>query len=131
MWTGSQYGVAWSDHRHGDSEIYFARIDADGNKIGTGVRVTNAADDSRSSSLVWTGREFGVSFADHRDGAWEIYFARLDASGDKLDEDVRLTHVQSNSDGPGLTWTGSEYGVFWQDSRNAGGAEIYFVRLDA
>jgi cysteine-rich repeat protein len=26
VFTGSEYGVAWSDHRDGDSEIYFARI---------------------------------------------------------------------------------------------------------
>ena len=38
--NGSGYGLAWHDRRDGIFEIYFARFDAAGNKIGGDVRVT-------------------------------------------------------------------------------------------
>jgi len=35
-WTGQEYGVAWMDKRKGNKEIFFTRIDHDGNEIGDG-----------------------------------------------------------------------------------------------
>jgi len=130
VWTGSGYGVAWQDNRDGNNEIYFARIDAAGNKIGADVRVTNAAADSSAPFLVWTGSEYGVAWQDDRDGAYEIYFARLDPTGNKLGTDVRLTSHGALGMYPSLAWTGSGYGVAWEDGRNWD-VEIYFARLDA
>jgi hypothetical protein len=90
VWTGSEYGVSWFDERDGNYEIYFARLDALGNKIGSDVRVTNDPLESSGPSLVWTGSEYGVSWHDFRDGNYEIYFARLrccdDVDGDGYTE---------------------------------------------
>ena len=129
VWTGSEYAISWADNRDGNYEIYFARLDASGAKIGAEVRVTNEITTSMHPSLVWTGSEYGVSWYDIRDGNAEIYFARLDASGTKIDSDVRLTNAAGSSSDPSLVWTGSEYGVSWYDDRD-GNAEIYFARLD-
>jgi hypothetical protein len=128
VWTGSEYGVSWDDYRDGNYEIYFARLDASGAKIGGDVRVTDDSSDSRHSALVRTGSEYGVSWHDDRDGYNEVYFARLDASGVKIGSDVRVTAAPANSVSPSLVWTGSEYGVSWQDLRD-GYYEIYFAQL--
>lgn len=78
VWTGTEYGVTWYDYRDGNQEIYFARISASGAKQGDDLRLTNADGRySESPSLVWTGTEYGVAWADDRDGNEEIYFARL------------------------------------------------------
>ena len=77
VWTGSEYGVSWTDNRDGNSEVYFALGSAGGVKIGADVRVTNDANRSVIPSLVWTGSEYGVSWTDNRDGNYEIYFARF------------------------------------------------------
>ena len=77
VWTGSEHGVAWHDNRDGvDSEIYFARISADGVKVGSDVRITSAGYSS-VPSLVWSGSEYGVAWQDDRNGDGEIYFARI------------------------------------------------------
>ncbi len=130
VWTGTEYGVSWYDDRDGNNEIYFARIDTSGNKIGSDMRITNAAERSRCHYLIWTGTEYAVSWNDLRDGNEEIYFARIDASGNKIGSDVRITNAAGNSLRPSLVWSDTEYAVSWSDYR-AGYYEIYFARIDA
>ena len=126
VWNGDGYGVIWSDDRDApdntgdETEMYFARLDPKGNKIGTDVRVTNAPGTTGVGSLVWNGSEYGVVFGDARTSAG-IYFTRLDASGTKLSDEVLLTPGQV----PRLTWSGSEYGFSFTDS-----GAVQFVRLD-
>ncbi len=129
-WTGTEYGVCWTDYRDNNAEIYFCRIDASGVKQGSDVRITTDNGVSYSPSLVWTGTEYGVSWYENRDGNWEIYFCRIDASGVKQGSDIRITENDQDSCYPSLVWTGTEYGVSWQDSRD-GNAEIYFARLNS
>jgi len=127
-WNGTEYGVAWCDNRDGNFEIYFARIDSLGNKISSETRITNNGNNSRCPSLVWNGSEYGVSWYDDRDGNEEIYFARIDASANKIGSDIRITNAAGRSYYPSLVWTGTEYGVSWHDDRD-GNATIYFARI--
>jgi hypothetical protein len=129
-WTGSEYGISWRDDRDGNTEVYFVRLDASGTKIGSDIRVTNQSANSSGGFVIWAGTEYGISWYDDRDGNWEIYFARLDSSGTKIGSDVRVTNYSGNSWYPALIWTGSEYGVSWEDDRD-GDYEIYFARLDS
>jgi len=129
-WTGSEFGVSWHDSRDGNSEIYFARISSAGSKLGSDLRVTSDASYSLYPSLSWTGFEFGVSWRDYRDGNWEIYIARVSSSGAKLGSDLRVTSDAHWSEYPSLAWTGSEFGMSWDDDRD-GNYEIYFVRVSS
>jgi hypothetical protein len=130
VWTGSEYGVCWEDDRNSNNEIYFARLNASGIKQGSDVRVTNDAGESWYSSLVWTGSEYGVCWNYDRDSGLEIYFARINASGVKQGSDIRITNAGGLSWSPSLVWTGSEFGVSWQDDRDSND-EIYFTRINA
>jgi hypothetical protein len=130
-WTGSEFGVAWTDSPGSQVDIYFARLDVTGAKIGTDVRVTDDPANSYSPALVWSGHEYGVAWYDDRDGNDEIYFVRLDAQGDKLGSDVRVSEDIGWSWLPSLAWTGSEFGLAWEDARDESRGEIYFARLDA
>jgi hypothetical protein len=129
-WTGGNYGVSWQDERDGNFEIYFAMISASGSKLGFDIRITNASGFSFSPSLVWTGSEYGVSWQDDREGNYEIYFARISDSEIKIGSDIRITSNAGQSSLPSLAWTGSEYGLSWQDD-SGGNYGIYFVRLSA
>jgi hypothetical protein len=128
-WTGTEYGTVWRDLRiPGNPELFFARLSASGAKIGGDLRVTNNPSDVRRPSLVWTGLEYAVVWPDNRDGNFEIYLARLDATGAKAGADIRLTIDAGFSDHPALAWTGADFGVAWRDSRT-GDNEIFFARL--
>ena len=133
VWTGTEYGVCWSDYRNGNYEIYFARLDVSGIKIGDDVRITDAIDNSTYPSLVWNGKksEYGVCWSDYRDGNDEIYFARIGEKGAKIGNDVRITNDAHYSQDPSLVWTGTEYAVCWSDKRDGDDStEIYFARID-
>jgi len=132
-WTGNEYGIAWSDFRDGNFEIYFARMAADGTKLGADVKVSASGSSAYGPSLVWTGTQYGVSWTDNRDGNYEIYFARLNASGVKQGADVRITNDAENSvaqESGSLAWSGNEYGVAWTDDRD-GNTEVYFARISS
>jgi hypothetical protein len=122
-------GVAWTDAREGDFEIYFTIVDPDGAPLISDVRVTDATGNSVHPSLIHTGTGYALSWMDARDGRFEIYFARLDNDGVALGPDVRVTDSLSLSASPSLAWNGAEFGLAWVDFRSPPG--IYFAQLDA
>jgi hypothetical protein len=129
-WTGSEFGVAWTEERDGNEEIYFTRLSATGAVVGSEVRVTTDVATSDHPSLAWTGSEFGLSWADMRDSDEEIYFVRLSSTGTLVGADSRITSSTGESSLPFLMWADGVFGLTWQDQRD-GNLEIYFVRLEA
>jgi hypothetical protein len=117
-----EYGLTWQDDRDGDVEIYFARLDGTGSKIGAESRITITPGESKGPSVAWTGSGYGLAWTDLRDGSERIYFARLTEGGVKQDTELNLGEGAS----PSVVWDGAGYGVAWQN-----GNEIHFARLDA
>ncbi len=126
VWTGSEYGIAWEDERDVNMEVYFARVSSAGSTVGPNKKITNALGSSTSASIAWRGTEYGVLWHDDRDGNNEIYFARLAADGQKIGKDLRLTYNSADSKRPSFAWSGSEYGITWEDNRS-GVFQIYFA----
>ncbi|MBW2261031.1 MAG: hypothetical protein JRG91_03580 [Deltaproteobacteria bacterium] len=128
-WSGSQFGLSWTDDRDGNEEIYLALIDPDGSKVDGDVRLTDASGASVDSSLVWGNVEFAVSWSDDRDDDQEIYFL-LVAADATPGTAARLTDSSGASARPSLAWAAGGYGVSWDDDRGAS-HEIYFARVSA
>lgn len=118
-----EYGIAWADQRHGSDEIYFARLDLLGNKIGAEVRITSSLGDGSEPSLVWTGGEYGLAWTDDRTGQDRIFFARIDAAGNKIGSDVMVTTEYSTQ--PSIVWADTHYGIAYRAI-----GEIKLARLD-
>jgi hypothetical protein len=129
VWTGSEYGLAWQDARHGATEIYFNRISAAGAPLIVDYRVTNDAATSQVPVLAWAGTQYGVAWYDARTTVQDVYFARISVLGVKIGSDVQITSDAATSAIPSLVWTGAEFGVTWEDNRDAGEYEIYFQRI--
>ena len=60
VWRGAELGLAWSDSRDGNREIYFARLDSAGNLVGGPRRVTFDTALSTDPRLEWTGSEYRI-----------------------------------------------------------------------
>ena len=91
---------------------------------GTDLRMTTASFSSDNPSLAWNGTDFGMFYKDSRNGGQELFFSRVSAAGVKIGSDVNsLPGVQSVK--PRAVWTGSEYGVVWED-----GGFVGFRRFD-
>jgi cysteine-rich repeat protein len=78
--------------------------------------------------IVWTGSETGLFWSDSRSGNSEIYFARVGAAGARLIDDVRLTRTTYDSTLVSAAWTGSSYGVTWNDSDGVD-VDVYFAHF--
>ena len=128
-WTGSGFNVCWQERKYGyQYELAMARLDALGVEQGTEHRLTHDTDEDILPDLVWTGSEYGMCWDDGRHGSGEIYFARLDAQGTQLATENRISFGIQVSTNPALVWTGSEFGVAYED-RRMGYYEIYFSRI--
>ncbi|MBI4091003.1 MAG: hypothetical protein HY422_03185, partial [Candidatus Komeilibacteria bacterium] len=129
-WSGSEFGVAQSTINVPTWDIRLTRYDG----LGTSVTTTLAGNTSCSSyypQLTWTGSEYGVIWADctAANNDWEIYFSRLDRSGKKIGQDLRLTNAVGFSAYPSIAWNGDEYGFVWHDRRYDSG-DILFARIN-
>ena len=129
-WSGSEYGVAWNEQVQDNWEIFFTHFSSTGHRIGDTRRITWFEKNSTHPSLVWSGNEFSVAWMDQRSNYLsQLYFARIDpGTGQRISEEIRLTHHDKSTSVPSLAWSGSEIGLAWCDNRN--GADLYFVRID-
>jgi hypothetical protein len=129
-YTSSSFGTAWQDDRDGNYEIRFRLLDFYGEPLGDDMRITHAEDESVYPSLAWTGSRFGLAWQDRRDGSSDIYFALLEETGEAAVPAVEVTSTGRYSGSPSIAWSGSVFGIGYEDSRS-GSREIYFSVLDA
>lgn len=132
-WSGTQFGLVWVDGRDqvggGGLELYFARLDASGAKIGSELRLTTAPGSSEFPAIGWSGGGWGVAWQDTRDFNHEIYFQLVSVTGQAAAPSVRVTQDAARSLVPAIVWTGAEWGLAWADDRD-GNLEVYFNRID-
>ena len=103
VWTGSEFGVAWT----GD----FTRISEDG------IKIEDEIYSGMAPSIAWTGSEFAIAYEryfppvpDPDDYEIEIYLKRIGVDGNEIEEDIALTDTGFSVD-PVIVWTGSEFGL--------------------
>ncbi len=127
-WNGSEFGLVWNDDASGPQEVYFTRLDSDGDTLMPNLRLTNNSSNSYYPAVEWNGSKFGVAWHDYRDGNSEIYYATVSEEGERMSADVRLTHDPDVSQVPAICWGGPRFGIAWQENR-AGNYDIYFTRI--
>ncbi len=133
-WSGTQFALVWQDKRDGAAgEIYFAALDKMGVRLGANdVRVTTTTGTDAHPALAWNGTRYGLVYADNTVGNYELYFRLLEANGTPVGNPIRLTTTANASDWPDLVWTGTHFGLAWEDERSGAGKEdVYFQKLDA
>lgn len=130
-WDGTDYGIAWTDERDGNREIYARLVDATGSPVGGEVRITTAAGVSERPVIrALKSGDFGIAWQDARSGTDAIWYGRWMGPGYAAPAGVIVNVGNAAARDPSLTTTGQEMLVAWQDSRN-GAAEVYLRRLDA
>jgi len=141
----NEYGLAWEDRRDSDFEIYFQRMNTDGQKLMADRRISYGADFSINSSIAWNpdDEQWGIAWEDRRHAGesgddienFELYFSRVGLDGIRIppagsdQPEVRLTFTNDLSESPQIVWAGDEWGVVWNEGQ-VGDFEIYFRRFD-
>lgn len=130
-WDGEAYGAVWSDESDGYSNIYYARIAADGTVLVNPVNITvNNSNDSYylCPCLIWNGQYFGMVFffGEIIGTTYTIYFTLFDQNGITINGNITLdSRLNEFLYHPELVWNGSEFAACWL------GTHIYFRRVSA
>lgn len=117
-WAGDAFGVTWADPRVDDSyEVYFARFDSQGNKLGPDVRVTNAPDFSIHTRILFDQGRYLIVWDDRRDefvtGGPKIFAQVLDRAGNLVGENVQLSPDEEAAEYPYIAATDTRLGVVY------------------
>ncbi len=122
-WSGKAFGAVLSDTRtDGSYEIYFARFNAGGQKLGPDVRLTDAAGMSVHEHLIYDQGQYVVVFDDHRElsgtpdsGDRIRVFAQLIApDGTPLGDNALLSDAGfETSEHPKVAATPERFGVVY------------------
>lgn len=136
MDEAGNFVICWYDDRDGDYNIYAQRYDAAGNPLGTNFRVD---DDPGTNSQYWPAvamdqvGNFEICWHDNRDGDYNIYAQRYDATGNPLGTNFRVdddpgTQIQNRPE-TAMDEAGN-FVICWYDRRN-GNYDIYAQMYDA
>ncbi|MFH1329390.1 MAG: hypothetical protein ABIJ48_01830 [Actinomycetota bacterium] len=128
-WNGSEYLVVWEDLRKWDTrgaDIYGRRVSAAGALLAPGIRMSGpgATDYESEPAIAWSGSEYLVVWRDERnsqDRGTDIHGRLVSAAGAPTGFDARISGTNATADEavPDVAWSGSNFLVVWQDSRNS------------
>ena len=127
---GTSFGVTFSATTSSTTND-FSAFDPTGAVTVPPTAITHENTDAYTGPLAWTGKVFGAAWEDRRDQDFEIYFNRLDGSGQKLASDVRVTNAPNFSLRPDIVWSGTEFVIVWADLRGGeSDSRIFGQRID-
>jgi len=118
VWTGTEYALAG----RAGGEVAFSRLDAVGNPTGELVEILVGPNPGRVH-MAGTGSEYGLVWTQVDGAQRSAFFLRLDASGNRIGNDLRLSDCSDglcdppplNIPRPSIAWTGTEYGAMFFD----------------
>ncbi|MBW2523867.1 MAG: hypothetical protein JRI23_06825 [Deltaproteobacteria bacterium] len=135
----SGYLLAWVDTRHGNAEIYAARLDARLQRKGAAQRITQAPGASTEVRIAVGPTQSRLIWSDAREqpteGAADVYTASIStATAEKLGDEQRLARTESHSRTPGIAPTSAGYLAWWIEQPEAigsgAGSGVRVLRLD-
>ncbi len=129
VFTGDRYGIAWTDRRTGDYEIWFNTLAPDGKKLGPDVRLSYADGFSLAPTIAWNGTSFHVLWQDERDGFFEVWAREVSLEGAPLGKE-RLVAEDLGAEVPSASGSSAGMAVLYRtgDSVDSG---IAFRTFDA
>jgi len=132
--------IVFNDFRHGPPELYYMKVDNEGNILINETTLTTL--DSISSRLGDCACDsldnIHIVWDDTRDSGpipnMEIYYMKLDSMGNKLIDETRITNFPHNSLYPSITTDSSDnVHIVWCEEVNIHNVlqeEIFYTKLD-
>ncbi len=114
---GQGYGITWSDYKTGRWNVFFARLDEDGNlmtppgEVQISDNVGVFSDIKRDQDLIWNGEEFLLAWS-LISTVGEIHVARISREGTILEKKIVIDNGTDFAT-PRLAWNGKEYGLIF------------------
>lgn len=115
VWDGTGWGVFLSLGSSSLTDIFYYRLDESGSVLTGPVQLTNTPDYEYEVTAAWNGAEYGLSWVQHRDNNWDLYFQRMQVDGTLIGDPVFIWH---NASGNGLyssslLWNSTRWALAW------------------
>ena len=127
--TNNNVHITWHDKRDGNNEIYYTKLDNNGNTLVDDTRLTTASSYSEYPEIaVDRNNNIHITWKDYRDANWEIYYMKLDNNGTTLVDNTRLTPPADSAPFryPGIAVdTNNNVHITWENQK-VGNHKIYY-----
>jgi hypothetical protein len=125
--ASGNYLVVWAEERGRSTDIYGARVSAEGNVLDRrGIPISTAKHDQAHPSVAFDGTDYLVVWTDDRSKVGDsfersdVYGARVTEAGVVLDRaGIPISTARSYQGGPIVAFDGSNFLVVWDDWRSA------------
>ncbi|MBI5516996.1 MAG: hypothetical protein HY909_24655 [Deltaproteobacteria bacterium] len=129
-WNGGGYGVAWVGLEDEEVlDLWFARVDAEGRKVGSAVRLTRSPSVKLFPRLAWTSQGYGVVWTDIAEDDVSVQLQRVSPEGAAVGRPERLSASGAMGLGGDVVWNGRELGVSWYHVGTDGGLSLRLARV--
>ena len=125
--------VIWVDFRHGlIPELYYKKLDNNGNVIIGDQRVTNANTASLRAGTIALDSLGNVHLAwnDGRTLGNEIYYKKLDNNGNALTGDIKISNLDGCIRADIAVDSSNNIHIAWEDQGAGNTFEIYYTKLN-
>ncbi|MCC7380918.1 MAG: hypothetical protein IT384_03765 [Deltaproteobacteria bacterium] len=120
--------MVWSDDRNGRQQLFFARLDQNGAKVGADILIDTGTPAATLPDLDWNGAGYGISFVEEAMPPASVRFVRIGADGARVGAPHRIGHGSGINS---LVWNGQGYANAHHSGRNAAaGVDVFFSLLD-
>ena len=130
---GTNFLVAWEDHRNGNADIYGARISPDGTVLDpNGIAVSTASSTQQSAAVAFDDSNYIVFWGDMRNmyPYRDIYACRVSPAGVALDPSgIPVCTATDDQSYPAVAFDGVHTVVTWMDYRSHNEYDIYAARM--
>ena len=127
------FHIVWQDHRNGNWDIYYVKVDMNGFKLLNDTRLTTYAGDDINPSMVAYGDRVYVVWQRYADSHWSIYFTRISYTYEDIAIEVSpkvIVDDGNNCTNPMIVRGASGYlYMVWQEYRQ-GNWDIMYMRLN-
>jgi len=112
------YLAVWQDEKNGNWDIYATRISTDGEVLDpNGIGIANENWPEFDPAIAFDGINYFVVWCEYDDNWGPLRGARVNQSGEILDDEPILISGESNPFGkPSVVFNGSSYYVVWVDA---------------
>jgi hypothetical protein len=93
------------------------------------IRISSDMPPAQPTGIAWNGTNYLTEYTGSPGGKFHVFTQELANDGTSTIAESQLTKVTADSWGLSVVWTGSEFGVAWDDRRYDW--ETFFNRLDA
>lgn len=124
--------IVWQDARYGNDEILYTKLDNNGNIVIYDTRLTfNSGYSWKPAIAIDKLNYLHVVWEDWRTGNAEIYYTKLDNSGNTVIEDTQISSSGAYAYRPNISVDSSgNIHITWWDNRDNGWFEIYYTKLN-